>query len=104
MAELNMVADHLIGKNPLKREKHWSEVKRALRKYDRMGIGPIDIALWNFAGKYHDVPIHELLGTYRDRIKTYGGDRNGGLDSPEAYADFAEQCLDMGYPAFKIHV
>jgi len=59
-----MFADYLIGKNPLERERHWSEIKRALRKYDRMGIEPVDIALWDFAGKYHDAPIHELLGTY----------------------------------------
>jgi L-alanine-DL-glutamate epimerase-like enolase superfamily enzyme len=107
MAELNMVADYLIGKNPLERERHWSEIKRALRKYDRMGMGPIDIALWDFAGKYHDAAIHELLGTYRERIpayaSTYFGDMNGGLDSPEAYADFAEECLEMGYRGFKIH-
>ena len=79
----------------------------ALRKYDRMGIGLIDIALWDFAGKYYDAPIHELLGTYRERLRTYAstyqGDQNGGLDSPEAYADFAEECLEMGYPAYKIH-
>lgn len=107
-AQIHMVADYLIGKNPLKREKHWSEIKRALRKYDRMGMGPLDIALWDFAGKYYDAPIHELLGTYRERLPTYAstyqGDENGGLDSPEAYADFAEACLDMGYPAFKLHV
>ncbi|MFB6191946.1 MAG: enolase C-terminal domain-like protein, partial [Haloarculaceae archaeon] len=76
-------------------------------KYDRMGIGPLDIALWDFAGKYHDAPIHELLGTYRTRLpayaSTYHGDTNGGLDSPAAYADFAEECLEMGYPGFKIH-
>ncbi|MFA9516390.1 enolase C-terminal domain-like protein [Halopenitus sp. H-Gu1] len=106
-AQINMFADYLIGKNPLKREKHWSEIKRALRKYDRMGIGPIDIALWDFAGKYYDAPIHELLGTYRERIpayaSTYHGDENGGLDSPEAFADFAEECLEMGYPGFKVH-
>ncbi len=107
-AQINTFADYLVGKNPLKREKHWSEVKRALRKYDRMGMGPIDIALWDFAGKYYDAPIHELLGTYRERLPTYAstyqGDRNGGLDSPEAYADFAEECRDMGYPGFKLHV
>ena len=35
---------------------------------------------------------------------TYHGDEQpDGLSSPEAYADFAEQCLEMGYPAFKIH-
>ena len=107
-AQINTFADYLVGKNPLAREKHWSEIKRALRKYDRMGMGPIDIALWDFAGKYYDAPIHELLGTYRTRLpayaSTYEADENGGLDSPEAYADFAEECLEMGYPAFKMHV
>jgi L-alanine-DL-glutamate epimerase-like enolase superfamily enzyme len=106
-AQIHMFADHLIGKNPLHRERHWSELKRALRKYDRMGMGPIDIALWDFAGKYYDAPIHELLGTYRERVpayaSTYHGDENGGLDSPEAFADFAEECRDMGYTGFKIH-
>lgn len=106
-AQINMFADYLVGKNPFKREKHWSEIKRALRKYDRMGIGPIDIALWDFAGKYYDASIHELLGTYRTRLPTYAstyhGDDAGGLNSPEAYADFAEECRDVGYPGFKIH-
>jgi L-alanine-DL-glutamate epimerase-like enolase superfamily enzyme len=107
-AQINMFAEYLVGKNPLDRERHWSESKRALRKYDRMGIGPVDIALWDFAGKYYDASIHELLGTYRTRLpayaSTYPGDRNGGLDTPEAYADFAEDCHDLGYPAYKIHV
>ncbi|SNZ15477.1 L-alanine-DL-glutamate epimerase [Natronoarchaeum philippinense] len=106
-AQYNIIAKYLIGKNPLKREKHWSEIKRALRKYDRMGMGPIDIALWDFAGKYYDAPIHELLGTYRERIpayaSTYHGDEAGGLDSPEAFADFAEDCLNRGFGGFKIH-
>ena len=107
-AQINMFANYLIGKNPLHREKHWSEIKRALRKYDRMGMGPIDIALWDFAGKYHEAPIHELLGTYRKRLpayaSTYEADLNGGLDSPEAFADFAEECYERGYGGFKLHV
>ncbi|WP_135305645.1 mandelate racemase family protein [Haloarcula amylovorans] len=106
-AQYNMFANYLVGKNPLAREKHWSEIKRALRKYDRMGMGPIDIALWDFAGKYYDAPIHELLGTYRERIpayaSTYHGDEAGGLDTPEAFADFAEECLESGFGGFKIH-
>ena len=106
-AQINTFADYLVGKNPLERERHWSEIKRALRKYDRMGIGPIDIALWDYAGKKYDAPIHELLGTYQTRFpayaSTYHGDENGGLDTPEAFADFAEECLEMGYSGFKIH-
>jgi L-alanine-DL-glutamate epimerase-like enolase superfamily enzyme len=106
-AQINIIAKYLLGKNPLHRERHWSEVKRALRKYDRMGMGPIDIALWDLAGKYYDAPIHELLGTYREQIpayaSTYHADESGGLDSPAAFADFAAECRDMGYPGFKIH-
>ena len=44
---------------------------------------------------------------YRARLpayaSTYHGDQNGGLDSKEAFADFALQCLEMGYPGYKIH-
>lgn len=107
-AQINMFASYLVGKNPLHREKHYSEIKRALRKYDRMGMGPIDIAMWDFAGKYYDAPIHEMLGTYRERLpayaSTYEADLNGGLNSPEAFADFAEECYERGYGGFKLHV
>lgn len=78
-----MSANYLIEKNPLHWKGHWPEIKRALRKYDRMGIGPIDIALWDSAKKYHNASIHELLGTYRTRLpayaSTYEADLNGGI-------------------------
>ncbi|MBN1581237.1 MAG: mandelate racemase, partial [Anaerolineae bacterium] len=67
-----------------------------------------DVALWDLAGKLYDTPIYRLLGGYKTSVpcyaSTYHGDEQpDGLSSPEAYADFAEQCLEMGYPAFKIH-
>ncbi|MFB6229377.1 MAG: mandelate racemase, partial [Halobacteriales archaeon] len=45
-AQINSFADYLVGKNPLERERHWSEMKRAMRKYDRMGIGGFKIHGW----------------------------------------------------------
>jgi len=72
-----------------------------------MGIGPLDIALWDLAGKHYGASVAELLGIYRTRVpayaSTYHGDDSGGLDSPSAYADFAAECHEMGYPGFKIH-
>ena len=72
-----------------------------------MGHGPIDIALWDWAGKHYGASIAELLGGYRKRLpayaSTYHGDRAGGLASKEAFADFAEQCHALGYRAFKMH-
>jgi L-alanine-DL-glutamate epimerase-like enolase superfamily enzyme len=106
-AQLDMFAHYLLGRNPLQRELIHNDVKRALRKFDRMGMGPVDIALWDIAGKYYNAPVCELLGGFRQTLpayaSTYHGDENGGLDSPEAFADFAEQCLELGYRAFKIH-
>ena len=106
-AQFNMFASYLIGKNPLHRELIYNDVKSALRKFDKMGMGPIDIALWDLAGKYYNAPIYELLGGWKTKIPAYAstmhGDRNGGLDSPDAYAEFAVSCKNMGYPAFKIH-
>ena len=104
---LPTLAPYLIGKNALERERIYQDIKRALRQQARMGMAQIDIALWDIAGKYYNAPIWELLGGHIVPLKCYAstphGDHNGGLDSPEAYADFAEQCLEMGYPAFKIH-
>jgi L-alanine-DL-glutamate epimerase-like enolase superfamily enzyme len=102
------IASYLLGRNALERERFYSDVRRALRQVARIGVAPVDIALWDLAGKLYDTPIYRLLGGYKESLpcyaSTYHGDhQRDGLSSPEAYADFALQCRDMGYPAFKIH-
>jgi L-alanine-DL-glutamate epimerase-like enolase superfamily enzyme len=104
---LASIARYVLGKNPFEREKIYNDLKRGLRHTDRTAICLIDVALWDFAGKAYGVPIHQLLGGYKKTIpayaSTYHGDENGGLSSPEAFADFAAQCQAIGYPGFKIH-
>ena len=107
MAQVEYLAPYLLGKPALERQRFYTDMNRFLRQWDRMGVGPIDIALWDLAGKFHNAPISQLIGGYRNRLPTYAstyhGDRNGGLDSAEAFGDFARQCKELGYPAFKIH-
>ena len=104
---LPVFAKYLIGRNALEREWIYKDLKLLVRQLGRIGIGIIDIALWDIAGKYYDAPIYELLGGYRKKLPCYASTMNGGvtggLSTPESYADFAEQCLDLGYPGFKIH-
>jgi L-alanine-DL-glutamate epimerase-like enolase superfamily enzyme len=106
-AQVAMVAQYLIGRNAFERELIWNDLKRALRQVDGYGLAPIDCALWDIAGKTYGVPVHQLLGGWRKSLPCYAstlhGDENGGLDSPEAFGDFAVQCKELGYPAFKIH-
>ena len=107
LAQTLALAPHLLGRDAHQREKIYDDFKRAHRQYDHMGFGCIDIALWDLAGKQFNVPISKLLGGFRTSLpayaSTYHGDRNGGLSSPQAYVDFAEQCYEMGYRAFKVH-
>ena len=107
-AAVPMFARRLLGWNALDREGIYNDLKLTLRQRARMGMSQLDIALWDFAGKFYEAPIYELLGGNRISLPCYastyiGDNQPGGLNSPEAYADFAEQCLEMGYHAYKIH-
>ena len=101
------VAELLLGRDPLQREYIYSQIKHTMRQQAQIGLAPVDIALWDLAGKYYDTPIHRLLGGYRKTLPTYPASvhatEHGELGTPGEMADFAEQCKELGYPAFKIH-
>lgn len=107
LEQVKMAANYLIGKDALEREKIYNDVKRGLRHYDMTGVGIIDICLWDIAGKLYGEPLYRLLGGTRKPLPAYAstlhGDENGGLSTPEQFSEFAEQCYEMGYRAFKIH-
>ena len=105
--QMQMLAPMLIGRHAEERQGIYDDLKREARQFDHMGHGPLDIALWDWQGRALNCSVSTLLGGYRKKLpayaSTYHGDRNGGLDSKEAFADFALACADMGYKAFKIH-
>jgi L-alanine-DL-glutamate epimerase-like enolase superfamily enzyme len=98
----------LIGRNALERDAIYQDVKHRTQQTVPTAISPLDVALWDLAGKYYDTPIYQLLGGNRTNLPTYASafqaDRQkGGLNSPEAHAEFAQQCLEIGYRGFKTH-
>ncbi|WP_010651275.1 mandelate racemase/muconate lactonizing enzyme family protein [Oceanobacillus massiliensis] len=72
---VNSFKSYLIGKDPLQIEHHWQYMYRSFhfRGAAIMGaISAVDIALWDIAGKYFNVPTYMLLGgKSRDKIRTY---------------------------------
>lgn len=107
LAEVKIIADYLLGKNPLEREQIYNDTKRGLRHGAMLGTSIVDICLWDIAGKLYEEPIWRLLGGQSRKLPCYAstlhGDENGGLTTPDDFIEFAEQCFSMGYPAFKIH-
>ncbi|MCP5149745.1 MAG: mandelate racemase/muconate lactonizing protein [Ectothiorhodospiraceae bacterium] len=107
-AACEALAFGLVGKPALERERHYLAMRRATKHVGEVGIGALDIALWDLAGKHHGASVAQLLGADRWRLPAYASTLHGdghpdGLCSPEAYADFAERCLALGYPAYKMH-
>lgn len=108
MAACEALAHGLVGQPVLERERLYQRMRRATKHIGEVGIGALDVVLWDIAGKLQGVPVYAMLGGYRRRLPTYastlGGDRlPDGLSSPEAYADFAERCLELGYRGYKMH-
>jgi L-alanine-DL-glutamate epimerase-like enolase superfamily enzyme len=108
LGQARMLAPNLLGRDPEQRSIIYDDLKREARAYDHMGHGPLDNALWDLAGKKYTVSVSKLLGGYRDRLPTYastyhGQEEPGGLDTPQAFADFAVACKEAGFAGFKVH-
>jgi len=91
----------LIGQNPLDRERLWQTLSLSVRKAGIRAIGACDIALWDVGGKAANMPIHQMLGTYRTSIRTYAS--STVYQQPEVYAEEAAQMKSEGWTAYKIH-
>ena len=91
----------LIGQDPLDRERLYKAMWKRVRTTTVRSIGAVDVALWDIAGKAAGLPIHRLLGSYRDRVPAYIS--SAVLTSPEAYAQEALHFKSINMAAYKIH-
>jgi galactonate dehydratase len=104
-AGVEELMQYLVGKDPLNIEDHWNVMYRG--GFYRGGpilmsaIAGIDQALWDIKGKYHDAPIHMLMGgKARDTMRVYswiGGDR------PEHVGQAAAEVVSRGFTALKMN-
>ena len=91
----------LMGQDPLDRERLSKAMWKRVRTTTVRSIGAVDIALWDIAGKAAGLPIHRLLGSYRDRVPAYIS--SAVLASPQAYAQEAQHYKSLNLAAYKIH-
>ncbi len=91
----------VMDQNPLDRERLHETMLFLGRNTTMRAIGAVDVALWDIAGKIAGLPIHQLLGSYRDRIPAYVSSPR--LGSAEEYAQQAAESQAAGWAAYKIH-
>ncbi|MEU4603701.1 galactonate dehydratase [Kribbella sp. NPDC023972] len=98
--------EYLVGTDPLRIEDHWQTLAKG--GFYRGGpvlssaLAGIDQALWDIKGRYHDAPVHELLGgPVRDRVRIYTW--VGGRDAAELVDD-AQAKVAKGFTAIKLNL
>jgi L-alanine-DL-glutamate epimerase-like enolase superfamily enzyme len=91
----------VLGQDPLERERLWQALWQRNRATTLRAIGAVDVALWDLAGKIAGLPIHRLLGSYRETVAAYAS--SAVLPAPEAYAEEAGRFKAEGWRAYKIH-
>ena len=61
----------VLGQDPLARERLYQSMWHKNRQTTFRAIGAMDVALWDIAGKAAGLPIHRLLGSYRESVPAY---------------------------------
>jgi L-talarate/galactarate dehydratase len=103
------LGEHLIGMSALEPEAAWEKLAR---RGDWVGPGgllhialaPLDIAVWDAAGKTLGQPLHRLLGGYRDRLPTYASDGLWVSLSPQELGESAKRHVANGFGAVKLRL
>ena len=91
--------EHLfIGQDPLALERHYRVLSHIDFHYGR--CWPLDLALWDLAGKITGQPCWKLLGGLSHRVRAYAS--SGTLRDPGAMAECAERMLAAGFAALKL--
>jgi L-alanine-DL-glutamate epimerase-like enolase superfamily enzyme len=87
-----------IGEDPLRLERHNRVLEHVAFHYGR--CWPLDLALWDLAGKIAGQPCWKLLGGLADRVACYAS--TGTLRDAGALAERAEAARARGFAALKI--
>ena len=87
-----------LGQDPLALERHYRVLSHIDFHYGR--CWPLDLALWDLAGKIAGLPCWKLLGGLSPRVPAYAS--SGVLREPAELAAQAERYLALGFKALKI--
>jgi len=102
----------LIGQNPFDRERLWQDLvhwqRGSAHQLTERALSFVEQALWDLIGRKLNMPVHKLLGGFREKVPAYGstmcGDElKGGLSTPDEFGQFAEKLVSRGYQAIKLH-
>src|SRR5919108_521802 len=88
-----ILREELLGERADRREWLWHRLWELDRteEFPIWLLGVVDVALWDLEGRVLGVPVHRLLGTYRDAIPACASTTT--FATVEEFLEVADQCL-----------
>jgi len=96
-----------VGHDALATESLWAKLSSAVGFIGHRGLAAaamstIDTACWDIRGKVAGLPVHRLLGSYRDEVETYASQGLWLDRSRDALAEEASDLVQQGFRAVKM--
>lgn len=89
---------YFIGEDPLDLDRHAAVLSNI--EFHAGRPWPMDIALWDLAGKIRDAPIWQMVGGRNNRVRAYV---SSGVHRPVAeMVQIAQRIMALGFPALKV--
>jgi D-galactarolactone cycloisomerase len=98
------LAPLLVGEDPRDASRLWQRMFDATHMWGRRGVetyavSGVDIALWDLLGKIAGLPLYQLLGASKSRVRAYFAP---SLKATEEVVEEAIQAQAEGYTAIKL--
>lgn len=99
----------LIGQNPMFVEKIWQQMWDDCNPLGQKGIGisaisAIDTALWDLLGKQAQMPLYQLFGACRDKVKAYASSGLWLSQTIDELIEEAQLFIEQGFRSIKLRV
>jgi L-alanine-DL-glutamate epimerase-like enolase superfamily enzyme len=98
---LRHLVPHLLGASANDRAALWDRLRNYNIPQAPQAQSAIDIALWDLAAKAAGVPLYQMLGGSRSRIRSYAS--TPLLADIDAYFDLVDELRSSGFTAVKFH-
>ena len=101
---LKVLKEEILGTDPADRELLWSRLRllSGRRGMKMTAWAPVDVALWDIAGKASGLPVFKLLGAQRYEVEPYATYPPRHTTSA-GYVTESQEISSHGFRAYKIH-
>ncbi|HEY4727377.1 MAG TPA: enolase C-terminal domain-like protein [Actinomycetes bacterium] len=105
----DVLAEVVVGADPMDVRGTWAEMVAAIRNLGRpgiasMAIAAVDVSLWDLKARLLGQPLCRLLGMARDQVPVYGSGGFTSYTDEELVAQLTGWAADDGIPRVKMKV